>query len=170
MLEQTSPCNTHTYTHTTHSAGPTPPSSSSSHPRNLCQEPHDLSHRHPLQHQPDCFDFSIDISNHPTCMHFSCLTWDSKCASTNDSCGKRGKKKKRQHNISHTVPGAPCATIMFTLCSRGWPMLTCVLADDFTGSPTQPCTSCPREDASAFREKAMKDVPLPRRSHRQGGH
>ncbi len=91
---------------------PAPPSSSS-HLRDLRQERHDLSHQHPLQHHPDGFDFSIDISDHPACMHFSCLTWDGEHASTDDSHGNTQKR----HLISHSVPGAACAAVMFTLCS-----------------------------------------------------
>lgn len=132
--------------------------SSSFRPCNLCQEPHDLSHQHSPQHHPDCFDFSIDISDHPTCMHFSWLTSNGKRVSTNDGHEKHSEKKK----ISHSVPGALCATIMFTLCSMS------------SGSGQHSCiclcmSSCPHEDI-AFRKKPMRDIPLPLRGQRHGGH
>lgn len=75
---------------------------------------------------------------------------------------KNTQKKKKRHNISHTVPGALCATIMFTLCSMssevGLYSSVCLCA-----------SSCPRGDI-AFREKAMRDIPLPLWGHRHGGH
>lgn len=78
-----------------------PSPSSSSWPRGLCQETLDLSHQHPLQHHPGHYDFSIGISEHPTCMHFSCLTWDDKRASTNLLYKKKKKiaKSRRQNTV-----------------------------------------------------------------------
>lgn len=112
---------------------------------------------HTLQHHPECFDFSIDISDHPTCMHFSWLTWEGKRASTDG-----GHEKQKIHNTSHTVPGALCATIMFSLCSMS--------SEAVRYSCVCPSTSaCPCEDI-AFREKGMRDTPLPPRGHRQEGH
>lgn len=68
------------------------PYSSSSHLCDLHQEQHDLSHQYPLQHHPDCFDSSIDISYRTTCMHFSCLSRDGEHVSTNNSHKNTQKK------------------------------------------------------------------------------
>lgn len=152
MVEQTSPCNAHLSSHALPS--PPPPSAPVTSVRN-----HMIYHTNtPPQHHPDCFDFSIDISDHPTCMHFSWLASNGKRVPTND--GHEKHPEKIRCYISHSVPGALCATIMFTLCSMsseaGQHICLCM-------------SSCLPEDI-AFRKKPIRDIPLPLRGQRHGGH
>lgn len=80
-----------------------PSPSYSSRPRDLCQESLDLSHQHPLQHHSEHFDFSIDISKHPTCLHFSCSTWCGEYASTNLLDRKKKNLQREKTKCLHIL-------------------------------------------------------------------
>lgn len=75
-------------------------------------------------------------------------------------CGGECERKKETAPCLSLTPGASNAAAVFALRSRGRPVLTCVVADEFTGSAGEALCALSMSRYCIQRETALGDILL----------